>query len=393
MDLDRLFPGLYGKISQLVGIDPNAGLTAYNLLLVPPGGRYYSMSGAYTALAWDSGFIEANPAGSATLEHTELSFLHNDWIVDSNLESVVYTRRLDNLGFGFSGKFLYVPFTGYDSFGSRATTSYYAESIASTNLSGNFFSNYYFYGLSAGINAKAALRYLSDSVYPGQTTLTPMADVGVLTRVNFMKFYSSNDYNFSLGLAVKNLGPPAIDDPLPSRASAGIAWSPFRPWTLSADFNYPFLIGAADGQAAERFYVNFGTNVTVTDFFALQSGFQLKTGLWRLTMGSVLDVSRISFAVTYALDLATDFTPLNRMSIEARLNLGDEGRERARKRIRGLYLEGLEAYYGGNTEKAIRLWEEVLELDPTYIPASEGIKAARKDREITEELKRRAIIE
>ena len=73
------------------------------------------MGTAFTAVADDSGFIEANPAASASLARTELSVLHNNWISDTRVESVVFTTRYDHLGLGAAAKVLYLPFTHYNS--------------------------------------------------------------------------------------------------------------------------------------------------------------------------------------------------------------------------------------------------------------------------------------
>jgi hypothetical protein len=74
--------------------------------------------------------MEANPAATALLANTELAFSHHGWIADSSLEGVVYTVRFDDLGFGFGGRFLYVPFTGYDEWGERDSRGTISETVA-----------------------------------------------------------------------------------------------------------------------------------------------------------------------------------------------------------------------------------------------------------------------
>src|SRR5208337_1420948 len=88
--------------------DNNTGLTSFPTLLVPLGGISEGMGTASAALSRDTGYIESNPAGSALMRQTELSFYHHNWISDSNLEGVVYTIRFNDLGIGFGRKFLYV---------------------------------------------------------------------------------------------------------------------------------------------------------------------------------------------------------------------------------------------------------------------------------------------
>jgi tetratricopeptide (TPR) repeat protein len=357
--------------------DPNAGLTAFPTLLIPMGGRYEGMGTAYTAVALDSGYIEANPSASSVLERGELSFLHHSWIADSNLEGVIYTMRYNDLGIGLGGKFLYVPFTEYNDWGEREARGYFSESVATLNLSYNFFSSYAFYGLAVGANLKAAYRNVPAAIYPDQSVLTGLMDFGMLTRFNLFKFYNSRTKNFSVGLALKNLGLPALSEPVPTMATFGIAYSPIRPLTWALDFNLPISFDPQN-TPAERWYLATGFNVAVTDFLALQSGFMLKADNPRVSVGAEVDLRTVSFVLNYNLDLSGRLNPLDKFSIEAKLNLGDRGRLAERTKVDELYLSGLEAYAQGNLQKAIELWEQALILDPGFQPARDNITTARK---------------
>ena len=92
----------YGSISDYLtdafGIDRNAGLTAFPVLNVPMGGRSEGMATAFVSVVDDISFIESNPAGSSMLEKSELAFFHNNWIADTKLEGLAYTRRIKDLG-------------------------------------------------------------------------------------------------------------------------------------------------------------------------------------------------------------------------------------------------------------------------------------------------------
>ena len=136
------FSDFYYNLNELLSgfADPNTGLTVFPTLLIPMGGKYEGMGTAYTAVALDSGFLEANPSASSSLDITELSFYHHSWIADSNLEGVVFTARYEDLGFAIGGKFLYVPFTEYNEWGDRENRGYISETVATFNVSYNFFS-------------------------------------------------------------------------------------------------------------------------------------------------------------------------------------------------------------------------------------------------------------
>ncbi len=264
---------LYGWWSGLVkgNQDPNTGLTSFPTLLIPMGGVYEGMGTAYTAVARDSGFMDANPSASSLLTSGELSFYHHNWISDSNLEGIAYTSRINNLGLGVGGKFLYVPFTAYNSWGVAGAKDYITESVGIFNLSYNLFSSYYFSGLALGTNLKVAYRDIPAEFAADQSAAAVMGDVGIQTSFNFLKFYASQTRNFSVGAAVKNLGVSTLsDETLPQTASVGAAWSPFRPWLIAMDFNVPFSF---PGQPpAEAWNLAIGTTVDMTSFLSVEAG-------------------------------------------------------------------------------------------------------------------------
>lgn len=376
------FSDLYGDIGSIFGNfeDPNTGLTIFPTLLIPVGGRLEGMGTAYTALAWDSGFLESNPAGSSVLETSELSFLHHNWIADSRMEGVIYTFRINDLGIGVGGKFLYLPFTEYGDWGQRESGGIISETIGTFNVSYNLFSSYDFYGLAVGTNLKVAYRHIPSVIYPGQSAITGMFDFGVLSRFNALKFFYSRSKNLSLGAVVKNLGVPAKKEPLPTVATAGIGYSPIRPVTIAVDFNYPISLDP-DNQPAELWYIASGIDVVVTPFLSLQSGFRLKENP-HLTVGAFLELERISFSTNYNLDLSGSVNPVDKFSVEAKINLGDGGREIRRKQVDELYSSGLEQFAKGNFEQAVRDWEHALELDPQFRPAREALETAKKRLEL-----------
>ncbi|MDX9800578.1 MAG: UPF0164 family protein [Spirochaetia bacterium] len=381
-DISELY---YNADSMLDSLsDPNTGLTAFPTLVVPMGGRFEAMGTAFTAVADDASYIEANPAGSARLQYTELTFYHNDWIADTNLESIIFTTRKNNLGLGAGAKFLYVPFTEYDTWGERQSRGYYSESIVILNTSYNFLSNYDFYGISLGSNLKFAYRNIPREIYEGQSAFSVMTDLGALTRFNFLKFYSSRDKNTSFGLVLKNLGLKAQDDPLPLEAAAGIAYSPLRPLILAFDLTYPISLNPSE-QPAEKMSFATGVDVAVTDFFSVQSGFRYRGSNPRFSLGSKLDLEDISFNFNYTLDLTTQ-AGLDRFSLGSSLNLGDQGRNLLAREVDAYYIKGLLAYSEGDLEEAAANWEKALELDPGFTPAIANLITVRKTMELLDEM-------
>jgi hypothetical protein len=386
----------YGGVTDLLSAfrDPNTGLTSFPTLLVPMGGLAEGMGTAYTAVGRDAGYIEYNPAASALLKASELAFYHHAWIADSNMEGVVYTMRFDDLGIGVGGKFLYVPFTAYNEWGAQGAKDYISESVGTLNISYNFLSNYYFSGLAVGANVKVAYRSIPTVFAANQSALAVMGDLGVQTSFNFLKFYSSQAKNFSVGAVVKNLGVSTLsDETLPQMVTAGLAWSPLRPWTMALDCNIPFTLpgqyvpGTTEQLPAEAISVALGTIVNVTDFLSVQGGVLLKADNPRISIGSALDVGVVDLIVNYNLDLSGQLNPLDKFSVQARFNLGDSGRAARAADNDALYLQGVEEYAKGNYEKAIALWEEVLQADPKYQPAADNIRTVKQSMALQDQLR------
>jgi hypothetical protein len=396
----------YGSITDylngIYGIDNNAGLTAFPVLNIPMGGKAESMATAFSAVCTDVSFIEWNPAGSATLANNELAVFHNNWIADTKMDGAVYTTRFDNLGVAAATKWLYTPFTEYDSYGEKVAKGYYCEGVGIVNFSYNFFSNYYFSGFAVGGNLKAAFRFVPDyttavdingsgpaSLITGsgesQSAMGILADFGGLVRINFLKFYYSRERNLSFAFVIRNLGLPSMGDAVPTVIVAALSYKPLRPFTFAFDYTIP--VNLLDISLSEKMYWSAGLSANMTSFLSVSTGLLMKAGSLRIALGSAITVGALAFDVNYTLDLLTQLQPLNRVSIGIRFNLGDGGRQAKAKRIDNLYLSGLDSYSRGDDDDAKAKWEAALSLDPTFNPAQEGLDAIAGYRELTNRLR------
>jgi len=388
----------YGNVADylesIYGIDDNAGLTAFPVLNIPMGGSSGGMASAFSAVSDDISFIEFNPAGSSMLAKSELAFFHNNWIADTKIEGLAYATRFGNLGLAAGIKWLYTPFTEYNIYGERVSNGYYSEGVATLNTSYNFLSGYYFSGVSVGLNLKGAFRVMPDyadkdyEIIKGsgwsQSAVMGMADIGALTRFNFLKLYSARDKNTSAAIVIKNLGPPSMDEPLPTAINTALAYKPIRPLIISADFFCP--INMMDITLSERPYFAFGTSVNITNFFSMRAGTMIKAGSSLVSIGSAINLSKISVDVNYTLDLLTQMQPLNRVSLAVRFDLGDGGRKQKAEEVNELYLKGVEAYSQSNYDEAKYYWEEALKLDRRFDPARESLEMLYNRRLLEERI-------
>lgn len=362
----------------------NTGVTTFPVLKMPLGGEYEAMGTAYTAVGRDVSFVDSNPASTSVLKYTELSVTHNNLIADVSMEGLIYTMRFDDLGVGLTGKFVHVPFTEYDALGVQQSSTLYSETVAGVNLSYNFLDSFYFHGVAVGVNAKLAARRISERTAPDQSAVGVMADVGFLTRVNFLKHYPSRNRNLSFGILVQNLGPPALGEPLPTSLRAGVAYAPIRPLTVSADFIYPVTL--VSGIDAEPIGFAVGASARVTDFFGAGAGFLMQGGNPRFTLGGSVDLADVTLAVNYTLDLTSQLGRVDRFSLQARFNLGDRGRGDRRATVEEYYLDSLVAFAAGEIEKTIDLARKALEMDPGFQPARETLASALRSLDLQRQM-------
>jgi hypothetical protein len=376
----------YGNIADylngIYNIDDNAGLTAFPVLNIPMGGRGEGMAMAFSAVSDDASFIEYNPAGSSMLAKSEIAFFHNNWIADTKIEGLVYTGKFKNLGIAAGAKWLYTPFTEYNIYGERVSNGYYSEGVGILNASYNFLSGFYFSGLSLGVNLKGAFRLMPDytdnwdNIIGGsgmsQSSLMGMADIGVLTRINLLKFYVAREKNASAAIVLRNIGPPAQGEALPTVINAAISYKPIRPILLAFDFNLP--VNFTGFSLSEKPSMSLGISANVTGFLSMRAGILYRAGSSRVSVGSAITLNRLAIDINYSLDLLTQLQPLNRVSLGVRFDLGDGGRQKNRDKAEELYLLGLEAYSRQNIADARLCWEEALRLDPGYDPARESLE-------------------
>ncbi len=408
-----------GKLSDIFGSlsDDNEGRTVFRSLNIPVGGRAESLGTAVTGLCDDITFFDYNPAGSAVLSQTEAAFFHNTWIADSAMETIEGTTRFNNLGMGMQLKCFYVPFTEYNLFGDKVAGSYYSETSVTANMAYNFFSGYNFKGLAVGLNLRGTWRAMpdytdnqTDEIISGsgleQSALGLMADAGMLIRLNFLKNFTSVEPNLAFGFAVNNIGLAItgfssglkLDDPLPTRISAGISYRPLKSFLFTGEIRQP--VNIASITSSEKLSVATGMEVNITRFFDFEAGFMLAGANPRFSMGSQFLVKSIKMNVSYTLDLTSSFNPVNHISVAARLLLGDKGRGKKMLSAQAKYAEGLALYAKGTREDiigAILKWNDAKKIAESagtkYDPAIEAIRAAQDLLDIHDQINKFGTLE
>jgi hypothetical protein len=283
------------------------------------------MGTAYTAVADDSGLLEANPAGSSELTDPELAFYHHNWIADSSIETVAFVTGNGILGFGFGGKLFLCPFTAYDASGERVSNGYFAEALVTANGAITLVNVPAAFSLAVGLNVKGIYRYVPEQIAADQSAFALPLDVGLLARFRLPAFSAEKEKNAALGAALKNIAPfvhPA-GYPVPTLLSVGIAYSPVRPLLLSFDANLPVSFDGGSFPAAQ-FDLAGGIQLRLARFLSLHGGVRFKGDNPRLAIGSDIDIGKFDFIVNYNVDLMGGLNPIDMFSATVALDLGDK---------------------------------------------------------------------
>jgi long-subunit fatty acid transport protein len=189
-----------------------AGETGFVFLKIGVGARAMGMGSAFVALADDPTSVYWNPAGLASIENTQVTVMHNEWILDFRQEFVAVGAQLGpgTAGFGFAGFYS-------DELESRDETGvltghYGANDIAVTGAYG--------FRLTTGLDAGLGVRYIRGMI-DQQDATSLAADVGAR--------YQISDTGLMLGAAVTNIGGDAKFEteefPIPLTWRVGAAWS------------------------------------------------------------------------------------------------------------------------------------------------------------------------
>lgn len=113
------------------------------------GGRYEMLGLAFTALADDASFFEANAAGSAAFPYLLVGGFHFARVNQSHTDTIALVHSIGRTGYGFSAsvQYLHLPMAGKPVGG-----------VAIFNVAHRFLSAYRFKGISVGTNVKVGYR-------------------------------------------------------------------------------------------------------------------------------------------------------------------------------------------------------------------------------------------
>jgi hypothetical protein len=311
------------------------------------GSRALSMGGAYVSLSDDIFYIDENPAGGDHRSVLRVSALHQEWVADTNYESIRIGTGFGNsfyLGLGFT--YLYLPFTHYDLYGSSGASDTVSQSLGILNA------GYHLRRLNMTIGANAKLYYyhVPESLAADQSYMLMAFDAGLLKRTNLLKSYVGPEPSLSFGLAVRNIGVSDEVDNLPMEVHGGISYRPMRPLLISSQVAVPLYEPIYGGVGVEydfarTVYINAGVQIKENPMLGVGFGYRQKD---------------LRVNVSYTPSLAF----YNMMSITVSYAFGEYRRQMEMEKVEQLLQQAFEYFNLEMYEQSLKVLDEVLDLDP-----------------------------
>jgi hypothetical protein len=331
------------------------GTTSADILKIPVGARATGMGEAYVAQAEDVSALYWNPAGLALMQERQASFTYTQLLKDLKYQNAGIGIPLENGAIGANLTYLsYGDIQGYD-LGGNPTGNQDAFSAVATVGAAWLGSQW-----SAGINAKGIQEKLAD-----EKATTVGFDVGG----NLIYPKPVLGGTIRLGAVVANLGQGLkfIDqrDPLPTTWKVGVAAVQMmnRKLNLSLDYAKP---------RDEDGIVSGGAEYWIGHFLALRTGYAAShTEGSGIRAGVGIRVKKVNFDYAYA--GFGDLGMTHRYELSFRFG---EPRPILTAEERRILQQAKAAMRQEQYEKAVLLFDSLIELVPNYKPARRYIRTA-----------------
>lgn len=297
-----VFPGLSRSSDGLLG-------TAGKLLQIGVSSRAIAMGEAYTAVADNVDALYWNPAGLADMNHLELTYMHNLWLLDMQNAYLAYAQPLFGGGLGLG--------LNYFNFGEFQT---YAVDNNNYPVPLNKVIIPYSLIVSAGYGMNISrlgslggtLKLLSENV-DNFSSMSIVLDLGLQLKNLLVDGLNG-------GLMIQNLGTSIENYSLPLNVRLGLSYP--LPWLIDAEHDVFTL--ALDGRLPlpldESYSVNLGMEYNYHDVVFGRLGYKLAQidqlgGAAGLSAG--VGIKLYQFTLDYALSPMGDFGLVHRITLSA----------------------------------------------------------------------------
>lgn len=302
--------------SQVLAL--GGGTSNADFLKIGVGARPEAMGEAFTGVSDDANAAFWNPAGLATIDRWNLTFMHLIWYQETNYEFASIVMPLDNFtNIGLSFNYLGVPSFNstidiYNNKIAEDAPSSYDMAITATFARnfGNLYTKDFTIGnISVGGNITYIKRQLLGKQLPGSF----LFDLGLIANITEA---------MSAGLAIQDIGSSTGEDNTPLSVKAGASYN----FVLSKEFsilvcgdvNKPIDTKNPDYKS---WFANLGVEIKFFEILFLRGGYKIGNPDESFSVGGGLGVPDL-FSIDYAFSPHSELGDSHRIS--ASIKLGEK---------------------------------------------------------------------
>ena len=379
-----LFLGTAGLFAE-----GSIGTSGADFLELGTGSRPLSMGEAFAAEINDINSIYYNPAGLGSLRYPVLSVFHNELILDSRFENVMFAYPMYGGWFGLSNSLFWVP--AFDKIDINGETTGKVKFY-----NGNFTAGYgYDFG---SFYLGGTLKY----IYQQIDTLFVSSfatDVGIIKGMYLYSPFDSPIRNFHVGFSILNVGTNAMDDPLPRMIRLGTSYKLTKWFGMNLDMTENF-INSSDLYDftylfEESFRVNTGVEFNYLELLYLRGGWRFNdAGTYSLGLGLNYAIGNTAFSIDTSYSENGIFGPSYSIGVTVKLipkviTAGDKLRAEIH------YKKGIKHFVADDLDSAIDEFNTVKDYNPYHknidrkIQDIQDIKNLKeKNKELDDEIKK-----
>ncbi len=331
------------------------GTTGAEVLKIGVGARAIAMGEAYAAQADDISSLYWNPGGLALMQERQASFMYDQMYQGLNYSNGAIGIPLENGAVGGSVSYLgYGNIDGYDKNGA-ATGNQSAHSAVGT-MGASWLGNQWSLGATVnGIQEKLADETANGVAFDvGGTIIYPKPVLGGTLRLAAVERHMGSGMSF---LQQK--------DPMPTEFRAGIAAVQMMNKKLNVSFDYAM-------PRADDATIQGGAEYWLVPYLALRAGYiSTKYEGSGIRTGAGIRVKGFSFDYAYA--SGGELGIIHRYEVSFRFG---EPRPILSAEEYQILKEAKAAMRQGRYDRAVLLFDSLIEMEPHYRPARRMIKTA-----------------
>ncbi len=254
--------------------------------------RAIALGNAYSAVSDDSSAVFWNPAGLNRIFNSDIFFMHQKWLFETDLEFLSVANRFDFGVIGLSMSYFHMP--EFELFGSHG------EDLGDASVYDLVFIGSYarkINGVLCGINLKYIRRVLDD------VSVDAVAfDLGFIYSINFLKLYKSPVSNFDISFVIKNVGTKfsyeTETENMPLTFTSGFKYN------IQSKMNQKlFLAGDFSYRNDEPLIFSAGMEYNFFNMVFIRGGFKLEDERPQLVVGAGISYDISSFNLNFDMAL------------------------------------------------------------------------------------------